>query len=144
MSDESGQKTFYKYPKTLHLLGSEVVDDDESVEISGLQFKKEEDQGIEVKLIVQEKVDGANVGLHFRGEWEPLIQKRSGLIEESQGEKRQYEVFRQWVWEHAEELYEVVGKRYVLFGEWCWAEHSVSYNALPSYFIAFDCLDKVT
>jgi len=31
---------------------------------------------------------------------------------------------------------------YCLFGEWLWCQHSVSYDALPSYLITFDIFDK--
>merc|ERR1711879_998531 len=30
----------------------------------------------------------------------------------------------------------------ILFGEWVWARHSVSYNKLPAYFVAFDIYNK--
>ncbi len=36
-------------------------------------------------------------------------------------------------------LFSVLGSRqYVLFGEWLWCAHGVKYDALPSYFLAFD------
>lgn len=40
----------------------------------------------------QEKVDGANVGVHFEQEWEPIMQKRSDLLQAK--EKPQYDVFK--------------------------------------------------
>ncbi len=61
------------------------------------------------------KVDGANVGVHFEEEWNPIIQKRSGVLETS--EKDQYNVFRNWVFEHLEDLWQILKTDYVLFGE---------------------------
>lgn len=37
-------------------------------------------------------MDGANVGIHFEEEWEPIMQKRSDLIQTK--EKSQYDVFK--------------------------------------------------
>lgn len=34
--------------------------------------------------------------------------------------------------------------RYVLFGEWLWCKHAVQYDALPSYFLGFDLMEKET
>jgi len=51
-------------------------------------------------------------------------------------------VWRNWVYEHMETLYEALQCDYVLFGEFLWAKHSVHYDALPDYFLAFDLLRK--
>jgi RNA ligase len=32
--------------------------------------------------------------------------------------------------------------RYIMYGEWCYAKHSIKYNSLPDYFLAFDLFDK--
>jgi len=31
-----------------------------------------------------------------------------------------------------------------MFGEWLWCKHSVGYDALPSYFLAFDLMERKT
>ena len=36
----------------------------------------------------------------------------------------------------------VLSERYVLFGEWCFARHSVAYDRLPDFFLAFDLYDR--
>jgi ATP-dependent RNA circularization protein (DNA/RNA ligase family) len=127
---------FIPFPKTPHLSGSAVVDDDHTVSASDL--------GIWIKnasrLIVQEKVDGANVSVHFQYDWDPVLQKRSGLIDKA--EKQQYNVFRDYVFEHLESLFSILSTRYCLFGEWLWNQHAVSYNSLPSYLLIFDVYDK--
>ena len=92
------------------------------------------------KCVVQEKVDGTNVSVHFEQEWQPVCQKRSGLI--LQGEHEQYVRFRDFVYEHVEELNSALGTRYCLFGEWLLCTHGVEYDALSSFFLAFDVLDK--
>jgi hypothetical protein len=61
--------------------------------------------------VIQEKVDGANVSIHFEEEWQPILQKRSGVI--GQGEKAQYNVFREWAYTHMEALWTILGSKYV-------------------------------
>jgi len=119
-----------------------VVDDDEVVSLGNLKGLL----ATGTQVIIQEKVDGANVSVHFLNEetkWNPILQKRSGLIE-AKGEHEQYEQFRKWVLSNVEKLWEVLGSEYVLFGEWLYCQHSVSYDQLPDFFIAFDLLEKKT
>lgn len=133
MADDS---LFIPFPKTPHLNGSAIVDDDQTVSVGDLlrAFKDSS------RLIVQEKVDGANVSVHFEYEWTPIIQKRSGLIGNS--EKQQYNVFRDYIFEHTESLFSILSTRYCLFGEWLWNQHAVSYDSLPSFLLIFDIFDK--
>lgn len=94
------------------------------------------------RVVIQEKVDGTNVGIHFESEYVPVCQKRSGLI--LQGEHTQYVRFRDWCYENVEALWNVLGTKYVLFGEWLLCQHGVVYDELTSFFQAFDVLDKAT
>eukprot|EP01126_Amoeba_proteus_P066088 TRINITY_DN9502_c0_g1_i5.p1 TRINITY_DN9502_c0_g1~~TRINITY_DN9502_c0_g1_i5.p1 ORF type:complete len:245 (-),score=57.55 TRINITY_DN9502_c0_g1_i5:468-1202(-) len=132
--------SFYAFPRTPHMAGSSVVDDDEVVTDNQLSlFIKE--AGI-TSVVVQEKVDGANVSVYFKSEWDPVIQKRSGLV--GQGERAQYNVWRDFVYSHMEEFWSILGVRYCLYGEWMWCQHSVSYDQLPSYLLVFDILELQT
>ena len=51
---------------------------------------------------------------------------------------------KQWAQIHAAEFYEALGSRYIMYGEWMYAKHSIFYDALPSYFMEFDILDRET
>lgn len=52
---------FTKYPRTPHLFGSKGTDDDKHLnEADSKRFVSDE------FLIVEEKLDGTNVGIHFR------------------------------------------------------------------------------
>mmetsp|Transcript_31241 Transcript_31241/g.78403 ORF Transcript_31241/g.78403 Transcript_31241/m.78403 type:complete len:167 (-) Transcript_31241:60-560(-) len=101
----------YKFPKTPHLPGSAVVDDDETASseclrvlakahkpsqsrapvkstksatvsrgTDSLKPSSSSSSSSPLRLIIDEKMDGANVSVHFEQEWVPLLQKRSGLI----------------------------------------------------------------
>eukprot|EP01129_Flabellula_baltica_P010963 TRINITY_DN4706_c0_g1_i1.p1 TRINITY_DN4706_c0_g1~~TRINITY_DN4706_c0_g1_i1.p1 ORF type:complete len:237 (+),score=35.43 TRINITY_DN4706_c0_g1_i1:58-711(+) len=116
--------------------GSAVVDDDRTVSDNQLKALSSACDYI----IIQEKVDGANVSVHFEQEWVPVMQKRGGLI--LNREKDQYNVFRDYCYNKMEELYAVTGTQYVVYGEWLWCQHHVAYQALPDYFIVFDIMEK--
>lgn len=136
---------FFKFPKTMHFGSkSSIVDDDVSVPLESLSvyFRAARDE--QPAFVIQEKVDGANVAVHFEEEWTPILQKRSGLIQESGEKWKQYGAFRQWVWEHVEDLFAICSTRYVLYGEWLWSTHQIFYDQLKDFFMAFDILDKQT
>ena len=127
--------TFYPYPRTPHLPGSHVIDDDKTC--TQARF---DELATGAHVVVQEKVDGTNVSLHFEGAGQPVLQKRSGLI--LSREHQQYEHFRSWVFQNFEVLRDMLGTRWCLFGEWLWARHGVAYDSLPDHFLGFDAYDK--
>lgn len=125
---------FIKYPRTPHLFGSKGTDDDRHMnERRSLDFLSDE------SLIVEEKIDGTNVGLHF-AEGELVLQCRGHLI--TAGMHPQYDLFKQWANVKRSALEERLTERYILFGEWAYARHSVHYLRLPHYFFEFDIYDK--
>lgn len=115
---------FYKFPKTPHLKGSSTVDDDEVLPLSSILDSftvlesSSSDQDLST-LLIQEKIDGTNVSVHFEHDWLPICQKRSGIIQK-QNEKQQYNVFRSWVDENLEVLWNTLKTKFILFGEFLW------------------------
>ena len=91
-------------------------------------------------LIVEEKIDGTNVGIHFTTDGQLVLQCRGHLITE--GMHPQYDLFKQWTVVKRSVLEERLEDRYILFGEWMYARHSVHYRQLPHYFFEFDIYDK--
>jgi hypothetical protein len=131
----SSRGDFVKYPRTPHLFGSKGTDDDKHLsEAESIRFI---DDG---SLIVEEKVDGTNVGIHFTESGELALQCRGHLITE--GMHPQYDLFKQWATVKSPLLKERLASRYILFGEWLYARHSVHYRRLPHYFFEFDIYDK--
>ncbi len=126
---------FIKYPRTPHLFGSKGTDDDKHLgEAESNRFIAD------ASLIVEEKLDGTNVGLHFSDEGEMVLQCRGHLITE--GMHPQYDLFKQWVAVKRPVLEQRLENRYILFGEWVYARHSVAYRQLSHYFYEFDIYDK--
>ncbi len=126
---------FTKYPRTPHLFGSKGTDDDKH-----LGAAESERFISDTSLIVEEKIDGTNVGIHFQSNGEMVLQCRGHLITE--GMHPQYDLFKQWAAVKRFALEERIADRFILFGEWVYARHSVYYRQLPHYFFEFDIYDK--
>ena len=125
---------FVKYPRTPHLFGSKGTDDDKHLnEKDSNAFIADE------SLIVEEKIDGTNVGIHFL-DGELVLQCRGHLITE--GMHPQYDLFKQWAAVKRHVLEECLCEQFILFGEWVYARHSVFYRRLSHYFFEFDIYDK--
>ena len=80
-------------------------------------------------LIVEEKIDGTNVGIHFTSGGQMVLQCRGHLITE--GMHPQYDLFKQWAAVKRPDLEDCLGSRFILFGEWVYARHSLHYRQLP-------------
>jgi len=92
-------------------------------------------------LIVEEKIDGANLGISFDAEGNILLQNRGGYVFESL--RPQWRKLPNWLEPKMDLLFDLLTDRYILFGEWCYAQHSIVYNKLPDWFIGFDIYDKL-
>jgi len=131
----SSHGNFVKYPRTPHIFGSTGTPDDKHL--------SEEDSCAVIaddSLIVEEKIDGTNVGIHFSDEGELVLQCRGHLITE--GMHPQYDLFKQWALVKRYVLEERLENRYIMFGEWAYARHSIFYRQLTHYFFEFDIYDK--
>ncbi len=126
---------FVKYPRTPHLFGSKGTDDDKHLgKAESVRFLADP------SLIVEEKIDGTNVGIHFTDEGQMALQCRGHLITE--GMHPQYDLFKQWATVKRHVLEERLENRLILFGEWVYAKHSIHYRQLTHYFFEFDIYDK--
>ena len=123
----------YKYPRTRHVEGSrlqlgDTADDKPFAELIGR------------RLIIEEKVDGANCAVSFL-DGTLHLQSRGHFLTGG-GRERHFDMLKTWAACHSGALYAVLGERYVMYGEWLYAKHTVFYDALPHYFMEFDVLDR--
>lgn len=130
--------TITKYPRTVHLAGSRLQSGD-SVQ-GQVSIKTLLSSGC--SLVWEEKLDGANVGISFQ-DGVMYLQCRGHYLQGGARE-RQFDLFKRWASAHEEELYLIIGDRYVMYGEWLYARHSSFYDALPHFFMEFDILDRET
>eukprot|EP01080_Neovahlkampfia_damariscottae_P003823 gene3823-6984_t len=127
---------FIKFPRTHHLIVlSKNVDRDD------LFMDKTEAKPYYTETVtIEEKIDGANLGLSLDPETlKILAQNRSHHITSKSA--THWKGIDTWIDEH-KSLYDVLSPHFILFGEWVYAKHSVAYDKLPGYFIAFDIYDK--
>lgn len=90
-------------------------------------------------LVIEEKVDGANLGLSFNSNGHLRAQNRGNFLEGRLS--GQWEGLRGWLAEHEVSLKKQLPTEAVLYGEWCYARHSTAYTRLPDWFLGFDVLD---
>ncbi len=124
-----------KYPRTPHLEGSRLQPGDEGHEHVNLSTLAG------CHAVIEEKLDGANVGISFTSGGEMLLQSRGHYLIGG-GRERQFGPFKLWARAHESRLLELLEDRYVLYGEWLYAKHSVSYDHLPHWFCEFDIYDR--
>lgn len=129
---------FFKFPRTPHLvwpLPSPPKDDRVLSVAQSSDFLARE-------VIVEEKVDGANIGLSLDEFGSVRAQNRGSWIE--RGSHPQFAPLWPWIADRSAGLSRVLKPDRILFGEWCFAVHSVRYDRLPDWFLAFDVYDCLT
>jgi hypothetical protein len=125
----------HKYPRTRHLEGSRLQPGDE--DLAQAPFSEVAGRN----LVVEEKLDGANAALSFDEEGKLWLQSRGHFLTGGWRE-RHFAPFKQWAAQHSAALHDRLGHRHVLYGEWLYAKHTIFYDALPSWFLEFDVLDR--
>jgi hypothetical protein len=127
---------FHKFPQTFHLvwLGDATLREDK------LLTPEERRDFLSSPIVVEEKIDGANLGLSFDSNGNLRFQNRgTWLVGRFSG---QWEQLRYWADSHQSALRDVLPENHVLFGEWCYAVHSIRYDCLPDWFVGFDVYDS--
>lgn len=127
----------FRYPRTPHLEGSRLQEGDHGHD----HVPYRELRGL--RLVVEEKLDGANTGISFSPAGELLLQSRGHYLMGG-GRERQFNFIKAWAQAHADWLLQRLEDRYVMYGETMSKKHSVFYDALPHHFFEFDVLDRRT
>lgn len=134
---------FYKFPRTRHLMNLGAASRDDLLMSDGdcRAFLRSP-----LTLTLEEKVDGANIGLSMDVQYKFRVQNRGKYI--TSVSHTQFKALDKWLQEKASELYLILAPggtlepgRYVLFGEWLAATHTIPYSRLPDRFLAFDIYD---
>ena len=125
------KEDFFKFPSTPHLATMPGVD---------IRGDKERDEFLTHEVTVEEKVDGANLGISFDSEGNIRAQNRGAYLHlPGSG---QWKKLGDWLTPRTDTLFEHLSDHFILFGEWCYAQHSVFYDRLPDWFLGFDIYDK--
>ncbi|EIJ43248.1 ATP-dependent DNA ligase [Beggiatoa alba B18LD] len=132
------QQPFFRFPHTPHLiwLGTSIPRNDkllEKIEVTTL---------LNSEVIIEEKIDGANLGISVDAQGNLQIQNRGQYLKEPFS--GQFRKLKQWLAQHHYDLVNTLTHNLILFGEWCAACHSVYYEQLPDWFLVFDVYDYYT
>ncbi len=124
----------FKFPRTTHLVnfGAATRDDLIISEKDSVEF-------LNCELFIEEKIDGANLGLSIIDN-KIVAQNRSHYVNSEYSS--QFKTLDQWIFKNSNDLWTILGTDMILFGEWMYAQHSILYNRLPDYFLAFDLYSK--
>lgn len=126
---------FYRFPHTSHLawIGEREPRDDKVLS------RPEAAAFLSDDVVVEEKLDGANVGFSLSPEGTVRAQNRGQyLIPPYTG---QFARLAPWLGQHEQALSSALTPQLILFGEWCAARHTLDYTLLPDLFLIFDVYD---
>jgi ATP-dependent RNA circularization protein (DNA/RNA ligase family) len=129
--------TFFRFPHTPHLawLGVEAPRDDKLLDID------EVDALLGGPVVVEEKVDGANLGFSTTEDGDLLCQNRGTYLARGTAHP-QFRPLWDWLGTRRLALVDALWPDRILFGEWCYALHSIAYDRLPDWFLGFDVYDR--
>ena len=128
---------FFRFPHTPHLawLGSGKPREDKVLGAADVRAFLSGD------VVIEEKVDGANLGFSVDEEGRLRAQSRGSYLDVNDA-KGQWKPLLRWLSTRQHALEDALAPDLMLFGEWCYAVHSVRYARLPDWFLAFDVFDR--
>ena len=128
---------FFRFPRTPHLacLGEGQPRDDKVLSPS------EVSELLSGEVVVEEKVDGANVGFSVDDDGMLRVQNRGAYLSAEHAHPQFKPLFR-WLSLRQHEVADALFPDLILFGEWCYAKHSILYDRLPDWFVGFDVFDS--
>ncbi len=131
---------FFRFPPTMHVawLGTGIPRDDKVLSAT------EAADLLRGDVLVEEKLDGANLGFSLSFNGSLLAQNRGQYLQEPFG--GQFTRLPDWLAQHGSNVQDALAAigntNLILFGEWCAARHSLNYDALPDWFLLFDVYDR--
>ncbi|MFZ2955815.1 MAG: RNA ligase family protein [Candidatus Ozemobacteraceae bacterium] len=128
---------FFRFPQTPHILwlGPGTPRDDK------VMTTEDARTFLNGEILVEEKVDGANVGFSVNEQGDLQIQNRGTILSPIHCHGQFKPLFR-WLEPHRDDLQDALFPDLMLFGEWCYAVHSIRYDHLPDWFLVFDVYDR--
>lgn len=128
---------FFRFPHTPHIvwLGQGTPRDDK------ILLPREIDNLLHDEVIIEEKIDGANIGFSLDNNGDIRVQNRGSYLDTPY--YGQFSRLKGWLGQHGYHIQKYLTGDLIIFGEWCAAQHSLYYHNLPDYFLLFDIYDKI-
>ncbi len=131
---------FFRFPHTPHIawLAQGAPRDDKVLS------PREATELLGEEVVVEEKLDGANLGFSLSPEGELRAQNRGQYLQAPHA--GQFARLPDWLQLHGDQLQAALVEHspanLMLFGEWCAARHSLDYDHLPDWFLLFDVFER--
>lgn len=127
---------FFRFPHTPHIawLAAGVPRDDK------LLSPAEATELLATEVVLEEKLDGANLGFSVSPEGQVRAQNRGQYL--APPFHGQFARLGPWLAAHEDRLFDALGTNLIAFGEWCAARHSLDYATLPDWWMLFDVYDR--
>ena len=131
-----------KFPRTKHFFNLGAASRDDL-----LLSPAQQQEFLNCPIYLEEKIDGANLGISLNQNNQLVVQNRSHYVNSKS--HSQFKKLDNWLNQHQTDLWHVLTEgdaqpgQLILYGEWVYAQHSIGYQQLPDYFIAFDLYDKL-
>ncbi len=131
--------TFHKFPHTSHLLwlGEGTPREDKILSTD------EARAFLNGAIVVEEKVDGANLGFSVGIDGRVRAQSRGNYLAPGRSHA-QWNPLWPWLAQRENALVRTLGHKLMFFGEWTYALHTIPYTALPAWFLTFDIYEIAT
>lgn len=127
---------FFRFPHTPHIAWLATGEPRDDKVLSPAEAKAL----LAEEVVLEEKLDGANLGLSLAPDGSLRAQNRGQyLCEPHSG---QFSRLPGWLAQHSEAITAALKPTLMLFGEWCAARHSLDYSSLPDWFLLFDVYDR--
>jgi ATP-dependent RNA circularization protein (DNA/RNA ligase family) len=127
---------FFRFPRTPHLVWFGEGPPRQDKLLSPHQAR----EFLSHEIVVEEKIDGANVGFSINNGTLRAQNRGSYLLPEHS--HRQFKPLFGWLQRHRSSLTQALGADLILFGEWCYAIHTIHYTKLPDWFLGFDIYER--
>lgn len=130
------KEEFFRFPHTPHIawLGVGTPRDDK------VMSQEEVRDLLSGPVVVEEKLDGANLGISNGPNGRLRAQNRGQYLTELGS--GQFRRLPDWLALHGKRLSDDLGDQLIAFGEWCAARHSLDYISLPDWWLLFDVYDR--
>jgi RNA ligase len=94
---------------------------------------------------IQEKIDGSNMGISWHDDG-PVLRNRNHILHKGYSKirtpaKQQFKSAWNYIHDHEDDIKSIIDmwqSPITVYGEFMWAEHSLVYDRLPDWFIAYD------